>query len=142
MSDISKINPNGTEYNLKDATARTNIGNLSNLETTEKTNLVGAINEVKSGLIDVNSNLSSKCPFKVNADNTNPIVMSNVAACVLIWVGGVAQPNIAEMYLYNGFNQSLQTIVGGATPKITPAYDSVTDIVTFNFDNGIMYVIG
>lgn len=53
MSDISKINPNGTEYNLKDATARTNIGNLSNLDTTEKTDLVSAVNELKSGLTNL-----------------------------------------------------------------------------------------
>lgn len=47
MSDISKINPDGTEYNLKDATARTNIGNLASLHTTEKNDAVSAINEVK-----------------------------------------------------------------------------------------------
>ena len=122
-------------------TAHETAGDWNSTEVTEKT-VSDEIDSLKSGLTNVNSNLSSKCPFKVNADNTNPIAMPNVAACVLIWVGGVAQPNIAEMYLYNGFNQSLQTIVGGATPKITPVYDSATDIVTFNFDNGIMYVIG
>lgn len=66
MSDISKINSNGTEYNLKDATARTNIGNLSNLETTEKTDLVSAVNELKSGL----TNLVKSAEFTVTTDAT------------------------------------------------------------------------
>ena len=29
MADISKINPNGTEYNLKDATARSDISAIN-----------------------------------------------------------------------------------------------------------------
>ena len=48
MADISKLSPDGgtTEYNLKDSTARANIGDLSELETTDKSDLVSAINEV------------------------------------------------------------------------------------------------
>lgn len=51
MADISKISPDGgtTEYNVKDVTARTNIGDLSELETTDKSDLVSAINEVAQG---------------------------------------------------------------------------------------------
>lgn len=50
MADISVISPDGgtTELNIKDATARTNIGNLADLTTTAKTNLVAAINEAAS----------------------------------------------------------------------------------------------
>ena len=59
MSDISKINPNGTEYNLKDTTARTNIGNLSNLNTTDKSSLVNATNEIKSDLTNLNNDQAS-----------------------------------------------------------------------------------
>jgi len=51
MADISVISPDGgaTELNIKDATARTNIGNLADLTTTAKTNLVAAINEAAAG---------------------------------------------------------------------------------------------
>lgn len=51
MADISVISPDGgtTELNIKDATARTNIGDLSALTTTAKTNLVAAVNEVAAG---------------------------------------------------------------------------------------------
>lgn len=51
MADISKLSPDGgtTEYNFKDSTARANIGDLSELETTDKSDLVSAINEVAQG---------------------------------------------------------------------------------------------
>lgn len=51
MADISVISPDGgtTELNIKDAIARTNIGDLSALTTTAKTNLVAAVNEVAAG---------------------------------------------------------------------------------------------
>lgn len=51
MADISKLSPDGgtTEYNIKDSTARTNIGDLSELDTTTKSDLVSAINEVAQG---------------------------------------------------------------------------------------------
>lgn len=46
MADISKIQIESGTYDIKDSTARTNIGNLSNLETTVTSNLVGAINSL------------------------------------------------------------------------------------------------
>lgn len=46
MADISKIKLDDVAYDLKDATARTGLGDLSALGTTEKSNLVAAINEM------------------------------------------------------------------------------------------------
>lgn len=58
MADISKVTlPNNSAYNLKDSTARTDIGTLSNLYTEEKSSLVGAINEVCSIIWDINDAL-------------------------------------------------------------------------------------
>lgn len=68
MSDISKINPNGTEYNLKDAAARQMISNLDN-----------AVNELESGLIDVNSNIANL----VRRDNVTNTTQSNGALQVI-----------------------------------------------------------
>ena len=52
MPDISKININSIEYEVKDERARGLIGDLTNLETENKSDLVSAINEaVKSGEI-------------------------------------------------------------------------------------------
>ena len=55
MADISKLSPDGgtTEYDIKDSTARANIGDLSELETTDKSDLVSAINEVIQSDCDV-----------------------------------------------------------------------------------------
>ena len=46
MADVKNING----YTIKDATARSNIGTLSSLTTTDKTNLVAAINEVNTAV--------------------------------------------------------------------------------------------
>jgi len=48
MSCASKIKIRGVEYDLKDSSARTQIGNLSELATSEKSNLVSAINELSA----------------------------------------------------------------------------------------------
>ena len=50
MANIKEIRKNGTSYNMEDTIARDSIGDLSQLETTNKSNLVEAINEArKSG---------------------------------------------------------------------------------------------
>ena len=46
MADVKNING----YTIKDATARSNIGTISSLTTTDKTNLVAAINEVNTAV--------------------------------------------------------------------------------------------
>lgn len=46
MADIKNISVNGTVYDIKDETARSQIGDLSGLSTTDQSSLVAAINEV------------------------------------------------------------------------------------------------
>ena len=46
MADVKNING----YTIKDATARSNIGTISSLNTTDKSNLVAAINEVNAAV--------------------------------------------------------------------------------------------
>ena len=46
MADISKIQIESGTYNIKDSTARTNIGDLANLNTSVNTNIVNAINSI------------------------------------------------------------------------------------------------
>lgn len=48
MGDLSKFLIGGETANIKDASARNNIGDLSSLATTAKNNLVSAINEVNN----------------------------------------------------------------------------------------------
>ena len=45
---VAKFNVHGQELNVEDSSARQTIGNLTELETTNKNNLVEAINEVKN----------------------------------------------------------------------------------------------
>ena len=83
MADISKLSPDGgtTEYDIKDSTARANIGDLSELETTDKSDLVSAINEVAqttSGVTGVKgSDESSYRTGNVNITKAN-IGLGNV----------------------------------------------------------------
>ena len=53
MADISKIKTEDVTYDIKDSTARTNIGDLASLTTSEKSNLVGAINEINTVQNDI-----------------------------------------------------------------------------------------
>ena len=46
--NVAKFNVHGQELNVEDSSARQTIGNLTELETTNKNNLVDAINEVKN----------------------------------------------------------------------------------------------
>ena len=46
--NVAKFNVHGRELNVEDSSARQTIGNLTELETTNKNNLVEAINEVKN----------------------------------------------------------------------------------------------
>lgn len=47
--NVAKFNVHGQELIVEDSSARQTIGNLTELETTNKNNLVEAINEVKNG---------------------------------------------------------------------------------------------
>lgn len=48
MADIKNISVDGTVYDIKDETARGQIGDLSSLQTTAKGSIVDAINEIAS----------------------------------------------------------------------------------------------
>ena len=46
--NVAKFNVHGQELIVEDSSARQTIGNLTELETTNRNNLVEAINEVKN----------------------------------------------------------------------------------------------
>ena len=56
--NVAKFNVHGQELNVEDSSARQTIGNLTELETTNKNNLVEAINEVKNIKNHGNSSIS------------------------------------------------------------------------------------
>ncbi len=60
MPNVSKFIIENTEIEVKDSAARENIGDLSELETEAKNNLVAAINEAKAiGGVGISYNSST-----------------------------------------------------------------------------------
>lgn len=51
MAELSKIKLNNVNYDLKDADAREKIGNLDELTTIDKDDLVSAINDTHTKII-------------------------------------------------------------------------------------------
>ena len=89
MAEFSKFSDKTNTYDVKDAKARTDIGTLSNLTTTAKTNAVSAINEVDTEVDGANakvgslSNLTTKTKIStvaaINELNSNlTAVMSDI----------------------------------------------------------------
>ena len=63
------------------------IGNMSALTTTDKTSLVGAINEVKSGLTNVSGKVPIRGGFNIHClivDNASSVVSSYLSSKALI----------------------------------------------------------
>lgn len=60
MADVSKFQIGESQINVKDSTARASIGTLSSLTTTEKTNLVAAINELDAAIMTASYNSSTE----------------------------------------------------------------------------------
>lgn len=71
----------------------TSVGNLSALTTTDKTSLVGAVNEVKSGLMSLNSNVSNLGIYAGTVEFTfsNSTMSNNVV--IQTATGGVVTSN-------------------------------------------------
>lgn len=61
MADISKIKLPDVQssFDLKDSNARTSIGDLTQLQTTDKSSVVNAINELDTTIGNINTVLES-----------------------------------------------------------------------------------
>lgn len=71
------------------STALTRIGTLTNLDTTEKTNLVGAINEVDGyigNLTNLETTISSSLVGAINEVNTKAGIFSSTAQVIGKWI--------------------------------------------------------
>lgn len=60
MPEIKKINVDGTLYDIKDETARTQIGDLGQLETENGESIVDAINEVRRSALDTKATVEEE----------------------------------------------------------------------------------
>lgn len=103
-------------------TANTNIGTMANLETTEKTNLVGAINEVDGIATTNTSNINSlinKFNLNVGTDviynpNNNNVTFTNCTHSL----GSLKVVRNSDDSLCKIYNE-MYVNVTGANPKIT-----------------------
>ena len=115
---VSEING----YKIKDSEARNDIGDLTNLNTTEKSNVVGAINEVNTNLGDLtnlNTTEKSSAVGAINEVNSN--------------IGGLTNLNTTEK----------SSVVGAINEVNIKANDisklNFTDFITYNTTNDNIY---
>lgn len=126
MANISKIELNGTTYEVEDTTARTDIGNVDSLKTTAKDNLVEAVNEcfqsasdgkalIASAITGKGVTTSSGATFATMATNiaaikTNPTLQSKTA------VLSTSSQTISADSGYDGLSKvTVPAVVGTAT---------------------------
>lgn len=111
-SDMNKIDTGVHNVDTKATTNQTNIGTMSNLTTTEKSTLVGAINEVKSSTVANATNIAN------NTTNIGPLAnLDTINKNNLV----VAINEIVGKFNINTFKNNLQftvTLVDGTAPTI------------------------
>ena len=81
MANISKIKLNDTTYELEDTKARTDVGDVTTLKTTEKSNLVKAVNECFQSASDGKSaiaNAITGAGVSTNASATFATMATNI----------------------------------------------------------------
>lgn len=82
MSDISKIMVDDVAYNLKDAVARTGLGDLDELGTTEKANLVAAINEMVAQIASLGG-----ITYLESTDTSNLVSIRDLESSTYVFYG-------------------------------------------------------
>lgn len=165
--NIKGIEVSGEIYDIEDETARTNasgnatsIGDLSELETTEKSSLVGAINEVASGggsggaewedassyfsnlqftgeASEINSEVASfsitKARIKLEGDTVTFFAYGQVNGGKHI-MGLMATNNLPEKYIPN--NPSNATIGCGTMYNRVESFFTGNDVILVDLSTG------
>lgn len=121
MSAVTSTNALAKDSTLQDVAdaistmGATSVGNLSALTTTDKTSLVGAVNEVKSGLIDVTANaygnyvdLSSYTtdPYTCGSDGYL-LMATNTMSTITVYVYGRIGNDYMSVSSINGINTTV-----------------------------------
>ena len=131
VTPVNSTNLNHTEQGIYDNS--TNIGNLNNLNTTEKTNLVGAINEV-------NTNLSGTLLWTNSSPSSNwtsaNVILSSSDYDLLEWYfrSSTTTPNfLVPLKIPKGENGSMIYYNPGAS-AIGHRFISRVDDTTYTVD--------
>lgn len=124
MANISKIKLNGTTYDLEDTTARTDIGDVDDLQTTAKDNLVEAVNEcfqsasngktaIANAITGAGVSTSASATFATMATNIGTVATNKYNAGVTDADG---RANTSSTNYKTGYNAGVSaTKVGTAT---------------------------
>ena len=133
MANISKIKLNGTTYDVEDAKARTDVGDITTLKTSDKSNLVKAVNEVFQSASDFKSAIASAITGKgvtTAATASKDVMVANIKAIATgkKYASGTAftigtHPNAAMIY-YRSLQEmdELSRSTSGATIAINPGF--------------------
>lgn len=122
-------------------TANTNIGTMANLETTEKSSLVGAVNEVKQGVVDNTSKIEN---FNLTQyDSYTGTDMSATGGTVFsgssLTIATNADGSLAKVYgiivLQNLTATSVTVTLPNTKIKPDSAFDIVGNLLAYTGDN-------
>ncbi|MBO5809258.1 MAG: hypothetical protein J6R32_00345 [Bacteroidales bacterium] len=105
-------------------TANTSIGTLSELTTTAKTNLVGAINEVNTGISTAQNTANSAVSTASSANDKATLALSNTALFNLTSFVTTQASNFVNVSLFNSMSGSL-TVATNTDGSIFKVYGNV-----------------
>ena len=117
-ADMSKIDTGVHNVDVKATTNETNIGTMANLSTTEKTTLVGAINEVKASTVANATNIAGNTTDIGTLANLNTTIKSNLVNAI-----NEVDENIKKFDLTNIETITSNDIING-TGTVTVASNS------------------
>ncbi len=120
MADIKGIELASDIYGLEDETARDNvetntsaIGTLANLETTAKTNLVAAINEVNSAIDRTHTQKTVSFASGISVQTGDWVDYIPGIKALLFYVGGSKSSNLTEGDVLFTVNVTEPFTIGG-----------------------------
>lgn len=88
MPELSKIQVDGIDHDIKDAVARARIGDLASLNTTTQSDLVSAINEAVEMMGSPGSGSGESCGITyLESPSDNPVVLRTLASGTYVLKG-------------------------------------------------------
>lgn len=136
MPYIDQIKVGDVTRDLQDSGARANEGTLANLTTTEKSNLVGAINEVNAAASDLKSHLSDVYDTTITLSPTGDAVTYTANEDGGYWrfINGAWQKVKTSGVAY--FHMVTYPVEGGKRYRVTGRHAAYCPLCTFWTDDG------
>jgi len=110
-----------------------NVGDLSDLNTTDKTSIVGAINEVKGQLKTVEVYKGTLTLYTTEGDSRNVITLNAVSGTVLMYFLTYAWPR-------ENWNNGAIVELGAMFPQTNKVYLKTTSQQSYNIQISALYI--